>query len=204
MIKFISGDLQKDFSAEGGKHYKKRDSVKFLKEILIPYLRQRNIKVAEIISDYRLPRPADRDDSCRAGEWGYESEIPEDIKLKPIWIKCMNSPIWTRNNIGNPDKEAGLPYQDPEAFTKWLNKIVGKPSDSDEIILFGLTADCCVFCTTQELSWRGYNVRVLAEGVSTYSANEKEKEMILYNPPFTNWAKAIKWKELRSKLDAVK
>ena len=200
MMKFISVDFQKDFSSERGKHFKKRISVKFVKEVLIPYLIEHKIKIAEIISDYRLPRPADPDDSCRAGEWGYESEIPEDIKLRPIWVKCMNSPIWTRKNIGNSEKEAGLPYQDPEAFTNWANKLMGKPSDSDEVILFGLTADCCVFCTAQELSWRGYHVKVLAEGVSTYSGSEQEKKMILNNPPFTNWAEVISWGDLKRKL----
>lgn len=84
-ISIISVDFQKDFSDEKGKHYKQRKNVDFIKNTLVPYFRHGGIKVAEIISDYRLPRPADPDDSCRAGEWGYESEIPEDIKLKPVW-----------------------------------------------------------------------------------------------------------------------
>ncbi len=197
VVKIISVDFQKDFSAEKGKHYKPRKNISFIKEILIPYFRQNNIKVAEIISDYRLPRPADSDDSCRAGEWGYESEIPEDIKLKPLWVKCMNSPIWIRDNIGNPDKKPGLPYQDPDSFTKWLGKVIGKPRDSDIIVLIGLTADCCVFCTAQELSWRGYTVKILSEGVGTYSGDESEKEQILNNPPLNNWAESISWNELK-------
>ena len=204
IIKLLSVDFQKDFSAENGKHYKPRKSVEFIKETLIPYLRKNNIKVAEIISDYRLPRPTDPDDSCRAGEWGYESEIPEDIKLKPQWIKCMNSPIWTRDNVGNPAEKPGLPYQDPKKFTEWAHKVVGRPDCLDEVVLFGLTADCCVFCTSQELSWRGYNVKVLDEGVATYSASEDEKRIILHNPPFTNWANAIKWRDLKEKLESVK
>ncbi len=200
-IKIISVDFQKEFSSQKGKHYKRRKNVDFIKNILIPYLRKKGIKVAEIISDYRAPRPGDRDDSTRPGESGYESEIPEDVKLRPIWVKCMNSPIWTRKNIGNPNKKPGLPYQDPKAFTKWLNKTVGKPSDLKLVVLIGLTSDCCVFCTAQELSWRGYNVKVLAEGVGTYSGNEKEKESILRNPPFTNWAERISWKDLKKILE---
>ncbi len=176
----------------------RKKAVEFVENTLVPYLRRYNIKVAEIVSDYRAPRPADPDDSTRAGEWGYESEIPDDIKIKPQWIKCMNSPIWIRDNIGNPDKKPGLPYQDPQAFTKWLNKTISKPDRLDAVVLIGLTADCCVFCTAQELSWRDYNVKVLTEGVATYSGNEKEKEMILTNPPFTNWAERISWKSLKS------
>lgn len=109
-IKIISIDLQKDFSDPSGKHYKFRPSVNFIKEVIIPYSRKKKIKVAEIISDYRLPRPGDEDDSCNPGKTGYESEIPNDIKNKPSWIKCMNSPIWTRDNIGYPNKNPGLPY----------------------------------------------------------------------------------------------
>src|SRR3989338_11253285 len=196
-LKFISVDLQKEFSSKEGKHYNPHENVDFIKKTLIPFLRENNIKIAEIISDYRQPRPGDLDDSTRPGEEGYISEIPKDVKLKNIWIKCMNSPIWTRKNIGNPNKKPGLPYQDPKAFTKWLDKTIGKPDSLDAVVLIGLTFDCCVFCTAQELSWRGYNVKVLAEGVGTYSGNEKEKEMILSNPPFTNWAEKISWKNLQ-------
>ena len=199
-VRIISVDSQKEFSLQSGNHYKSRKSVGFIKNTLVPYLRKENIKIAEIISDYRQPRPGDRDDSTRPGELGYESEIPDDVKIKPQWIKCMNSPIWIRNNIGNPNKKPGIPYQDSESFTKWLDKVVGKPNSLDAVILIGLTADCCVFCTSQELSWRGYNVKVLSEGVATYSGSEKEKEMILSNPPFTNWAEAINLSNLKKML----
>ncbi|MBI2668071.1 cysteine hydrolase family protein [Candidatus Woesearchaeota archaeon] len=199
-IRIISVDLQKEFSAKGGKHYRLHQNVDFIKNTLVPFFRKNNIKVAEIISDYRQPRPGDLDDSTRPGEEGYKSELPKDIKLKNVWIKCMNSPIWTRKNIGNPDKKPGLPYQDTKAFTKWLNSTIGKPENVDEVILIGLTIDCCVFCTAQELRFRGYKVKILREAVDTYSGNPKEKEMILSNPPLLNWAKVISWDELKKKL----
>ena len=199
-IKIISVDFQKDFSSKEGICYKPRQSVKFVKDTLVPYLREHNIKIAEIISDYRQPRPGDTGDCCHPGELGYESEIPEDVKLKDVWIKCMNSPVWTRKNIGLANKKPGLPFQDTNAFDKWLNKNVGKPKDLDEVVLIGLTSDCCVLCTAQELSWRGYNVKILEEAVDNYSGNPQEKTQILYNPPLTNWAKAISWKTLKGKL----
>src|SRR3989338_3148278 len=197
-IKIISVDFQKDFSDSKGKHYKPRKNVDFVKNTLVPYFREHNIKVAEIISDYRLPRPADNDDSCRAGEWGYESEIPEDIKLKPVWVKCMNSPIWVRDNIGNPNKKAGLPYQDTQAFGEWLEINIGKP---DEVtpVLFGLTIDCCVLSTLQELNWRGYYPQVIKEGVDHYLATKKAKEAVL-KTPIPNWADIVLWEELKVKL----
>ncbi|MGD9276668.1 MAG: isochorismatase family protein [Candidatus Pacearchaeota archaeon] len=200
-IKIISIDFQKEFSLKGFKHYKPHSNVDFIRKTFIPFLRKHNIKIAEIISDYRQPRPGDLDDSTRPGETGYDSIIPEDVKLKNIWIKCMNSPIWTRKNIGNPNKKPGLPYQDPKAFTNWLNSTIGKPKDVSEVILIGLTIDCCVFCTAQELKFRGYNVKILKEGVDVYSGDKKEKEMILNNSPLLNWAKVIPWDELRKKLN---
>ena len=198
--KIISVDFQKEFSAKGGKHYKPHPNVDFIKKILVPFLRKNNIKIAEIVSDYRQPRPGDLDDSTRPGEEGYVSEIPEDVKLKNVWIKCMNSPIWTRENIGDPNKKPGLPYQDPEAFTKWLNSTIGKPEEVDEVVLVGLTIDCCVFCTAQELKWSGYNVKILQEAVDVYSGNPQETKMILSNPPLLNWAKVISWDKLKETL----
>jgi len=198
-LKIISVDLQKEFSAKGGLHHKPRPSVEFVKETLVPYLREKKIKIAEIVSDYRAPRPADRDDSTKPGTWGYESEIPNDIRLKPVWIKCMNSPIWTRKNIGIANKKPGIPYQDPKKFIKWIYKVVGRPNQV-EIVLIGLTADCCVFSTAQELSWQGYKVSVLEEGVDSYSGTEMEKTQILNNYPLKNWASKITWSELNKKL----
>ena len=198
-IKIISVDFQKEFSAEGGKHYKPRPCVDFIKNTIVPFLRKNNIVIAEIVSDYRGPRPGDFDDSTRPGEEGYVSEIPDDVKLKNAWIKCMNSPIWIRENIGNPNKKPGIPYQDPKAFTEWLNSTIGKP-EGIEIVLIGLTIDCCVFSTAQELRWRGYKVKILEEAVDTYSGKLEEKEMILNNPPLLNWAKPISWNDLKEKL----
>lgn len=198
-IKIISVDFQNDFTTKGGVCYRPRKSVPFIKSTLIPFLRSHNIKIAEIISDYRQPRPGDRGDCCHPGEWGYESGIPDDIKLPLVWIKCMNSPLWTRKNIGNKNKKPGLPFQDPNNFNKWLNHVIGDPKDK-EIILIGLTSDCCVFCTAQELNWRGYKVKLLQEAVDNYSGSEKEKDYLLNNPPLTNWAKSVSWRTLRCRL----
>lgn len=199
-IKLISVDLQKDFSSKGGIFYLKRPSVEFVKNTTIPFLKEKKIKVAEIISDYRQPRPGDTGDCCHPGEWGYESEIPHEVKHKEVWIKCMNSPIWIRENRGVPNKNPGLPYQDSKKFTEWLDNVIGKSEEVDMVVLFGLTLDCCVFCAAQELTFRAYNVKILEEGVDTFSGNHEEKEYILNNPPLTNWAKVISWSELKNQL----
>ncbi|MEK6835381.1 MAG: hypothetical protein AABX61_03905 [Nanoarchaeota archaeon] len=196
-IKIISVDFQNDFTSKKGICFKNRKSVNFIKNILVPFLKNSNIKIAEIISDYRQPRLGDTGDSNHPGTWGYISQIPNDVKINPVWIKCMNNPIWVRKNIGNTNKKPGFPYQDPKAFTKWLNKNIGRPDDLDFVILIGLTIDCCVFCTAQELCFRGYKVKILKEAVDTYSGNQKEKEMILNNPPLTNWAETISWNKLK-------
>src|SRR3989344_5141693 len=114
-LELLSIDLQQDFTTEGGKHYTPKASVGFLKETLFPFLKVKNIQISEIISDYRQPRPGDSDVSCVPGTWGYESIVPKEL-VKSQWIKCMNSPIWIRENIGDPNKTAGLPYQDTKVF----------------------------------------------------------------------------------------
>jgi len=199
-VKILSIDFQKEFSSPEGKCYKPRPSVKFIKTQLVPFLRKANVKIAEIISDYRQPRSGDRGDCNHPGTEMYKSEIPDDIKLSPVWIKCMNSPIWIRKNIGNPNKKPGLPYQDPRAFASWLHKTVGKPDKVDMVVLIGLTLDCCILSAAQELNWQAYYVRILVEGNDTYSGSQKEKKIILNGPPLSNWAEPIYWKELRERL----
>ena len=76
---FLAVDLQNDFASEGGKHYKIRPSINFDKDVLFPFLKQKNIKISEIISDYRQPRPGDRDHSCVPSTWGYESIVPKEL-----------------------------------------------------------------------------------------------------------------------------
>ncbi|MEK6963841.1 MAG: hypothetical protein AABX70_05410 [Nanoarchaeota archaeon] len=198
-IRFICVDFQKEFSTLDGKCYRPRPCVEFIKNTLCPFFREKNLKMAEIISDYRQPRPGDRGDSNYPDTEGYISEIPEDVKIKPEWVKCMNSPIWTRKNIGKPDKPS-LPYQDPSGFVHWLHTVIGKPSEVDRVIVLGLTLDCCVFCLAQELNWQAYKVQVLVEAVDTYSGGSEEKELILNHPPLLNWAKPIFWDELRKTL----
>jgi len=195
--KFISVDLQRDFTDEKGVGYKKRPSVDFVKSELSPFFVEKNISINEIVSDYRAPRLGDRGDLCYPGEWGYESIVSEEAKNPDIYVKCMNSPIWTRENIGVPDSKPGIPYQDPKRFNSWLERTIGKPQDEIGIVLFGLTVDCCVLCTAQELNFRGYNVYILEEATDTYSGGLEEKKIILNNPPLTNWAKKISWEEIK-------
>jgi len=194
--KFVSVDFQNDFTSPGGKSYKDRPSVGFVKDTLVPFLCERKQKVAEIISDYRQPRIGDRGDLCHPGEWGYESQIPIDIKEDRVWVKCMNSPVWTREHIGDPEGIPGLPFQDPAAFDDWISSTVGKYDELDLVILIGLTVDCCVFCTAQELGFRGFKVVVLEEAVDTNSNDPAEKDLVLHNRPLKNWAKPITWEEL--------
>ncbi len=191
--KLLSIDLQNDFATEGGRNYKVRPSVNFVKETLIPFLKEKNIKIAEIISDYRAPRPGDRGVTCEPGTWGYESIVTKEL-VSSQWIKCMNSPIWVRDNIGDPNKEPGLQYQDTVHFDEWVLQSFGNPGESTPV-LFGLTIDCCVLSTLQELSWRGYKPLVLKEGVDHYDGTEESKRAILESP-IPNWGKVNEWSDL--------
>ncbi|MFC1745991.1 hypothetical protein ACFL35_18510 [Candidatus Riflebacteria bacterium] len=199
-MKIISVDFQKDFSSEEGQCYCPRPCVGFIKKTLIPFVESRGTKIAEIVSDYRLPRPGVNFAACIPGEEGYESEIPMSVKLADVWVKCMNSPVWIRKNGGEPGKRPGTPYPSPKKFSRWLENTVGPPDPGNEIILIGLTLDCCVLCTAQELSFRGYNVRFLVEAVDPYSGDAQEKQYIL-KTPLANWGQPIKWKQLHKSED---
>ena len=194
---FVAVDIQNDFASEGGQWYTPKPAVDFMKKVLFPFLREKGIKINEIISDYRQPRPGDRGDGCHPGEWGYESLVPNDLR-KSQWIKCMNSPIWTRDNIGNVDAEPGLPHPNPDGFGQWLEKNVGSPEQTTPILI-GLTADCCVLSTGQELNWRGYYPLILREAVDHASGKIEDRDKVLENP-VSNWAKSIDWEILKQEL----
>ena len=200
-IHLLAVDLQGDLTRPKGAFYANRPSVEFIRRTLIPFLRDNSMKTLEIVSDYRGPRKGDDRDICRPGEMGYESEIPADIKVEDVWIKSMNSPIWVRENIGDPDLPPGEPYPDPSAFEGWLKNNAAEPENTT-IVLYGLTLDCCVLCTAQELSFRGYEVYVLEEGTDTRSGDLDEKAYLLSNPPLLFWAKPIGWEELKDHLKA--
>jgi len=199
-IKIISVDFQKDFTDKKGFVYKPRKSVNFIKKIVIPFLRKNKIKIVEIISDYRKIPLSSRGFFCQPGEEGFESEIPNDIKNKNVWIKCLHSPIWIRKNVGIANKKPGKPYQNPKAFEKWLSSTIGKAKDVDEIVLIGLTVNCCILCVASELFFRGYKVRILKEATDDYLGGLQEKENALNILQANLWAKPISWDELKKKL----
>lgn len=190
-FEFVAVDIQNEFASKGGKHYTPKPSVKFLKSTLFPYLREHGIKVNEIISDYRQPRLGDTDDSCRPGEWGYESLVPNNLR-KSLWVKCMNSPVWVRKNIGKKDATPGLPYPDTKAFDRWIKKNIGKPGEVVPV-LFGLTIDCCVLSTVQEFRWRGYKPIIIREAVDHASGKVKDRDIVLEKTALRWWAKTMRW-----------
>lgn len=194
----IAVDIQNEFATDGGKFYSPKPSIKFLKEKLFPFLKEKNIKVNEIISDYRQPRLGDRGDGCYPGTWGYESIIPREL-IKSVWVKCMNSPIWVRDGIGDENKLPGLPYQDSKAFENWIKENIGEPSETIPVFI-GLTIDCCVLSAAQEFNWHGYYPLMLREGVDHASGKIEDRDRILKDP-VSNWAEVIDWDKLKSSLE---
>ena len=193
---FISVDLQKDFTNRDGACYQYRPCVEFIQERLVPHCRKQGIRMAEIISDYRAPRPGILLAHCEPGTPGYASELEVEVRNPQSWVKCMHSPLWVRENGGVAAKVPGEPYQDPNGFTNWLTTVVGNPRDDHAIVLIGLTLDCCVLCTAQELYFRGYPVHFLTEGVDSYSGSQVEKQS-LFNSPLANWGKPLPWQDIR-------
>jgi hypothetical protein len=191
-------DLQNDFSSKSGTQYISRPSVDFILNELCPFLEGLSLQVSEVISDYRQPRPGDERDCCHPGEWGYRSVLPDGIRKGRRWIKSMNSPVWVRKGIGDPEVAPGEPYPDPKGFGEWLKEQIGDRDDAGIVVLFGLTADCCVLAAVQELRWRGYDVRVLVEATDVRSGDQIEKEDFLSSPPFTFWGSRIGWEEFKA------
>lgn len=194
----ICVDLQRDFTAVGGACYHFRPCVHFIRETLVPHCRKHGIQLAEIVSDYRQPRPGDPFAHCVPGNPGYESELPADVKCPQVWVKCMHSPVWVRENGGLAAKSPGTPYPDPKGFTNWLAAVVGPPEENNTIVLIGLTLDCCVLCTAQELFFRGYRVAFLVEAVDTYNGSLEEKQSLIKGP-LANWGRSVSWQEIKER-----
>lgn len=171
---FIAVDVQNEFVSKGGKFYSSKPSIIFLKKVLFPFLKEKNIKINEIISDYRQPRPGDDGDGCYPGTWGYQSLIHNELK-KSIWVKSMNSPIWVRKNIGSPEKT--IP------------------------VIFGLTIDCCVLSVVQEFRWRGYKPIVIKEAVDHASGKEQDKNAVLNKTAIKWWARTMEWNEFKKEFN---
>ena len=196
---FIVVDIQNEFATEGGKFYTYKPSVTFLNEKIFPFLKEKKIKVNEIVSDYRQPRPGDSGEGCIPGSWGYESVLPKDLR-KSLWVKCMNSPIWIRKNIGRSDKNPGLPYADSNAFGRWIKKYIGSAEKVTPVI-FGLTIDCCVLSTVQEFRWRGYSPIIIREAVDTANGIVEDRDLVLEKTAIRWWGKTVNWEDFKKELE---
>ncbi len=190
---FIAVDIQNEFASEGGKFYAPKPSLAFLRSVLFPFFKEHEFRVNEIISDYRQPRPGDGGDGCHPGTWGYESLVPKEL-VKSTWVKCMNSPIWIREHIGDGQKAPGLPYPDPSAFGEWVAKNIGIPQETTPVI-FGLTIDCCVLSVVQEFRWRGFEPVVIREAVDHASGKEEDKNAVLEKTALRWWADIVSWED---------
>lgn len=194
-LHIIAVDLQNDFCTEGGVLYRPRPCVPFITEMLLPFARERGYHIAEIISDYRAAEPRTSASTCVPGQWGYQSLVPSDVKLSPVWIKATPSPAWTRTGAGQENQLPGQPYPTQESFSAWLTTVIGAPSADQEIILIGQMLEICILSTLQELKYRGHQVKVLFEGVDTYSGSVEQKQL-LFGAFFPFWGQALSWAQL--------
>ncbi len=201
-IQLLSVDLQNEFSTEGGALYRPRPCVPFITNTVIPFVRERGSRIAEIISDYRATEPGATTSSCVPGQWGYHSLIPPDVKHPSVWVKAEPSPAWIREGAGQADKRPGVPYPAPDAFNAWLTATIGAPTPEREIVLIGLMLEICVLSTLQELHYRGYRVKVLFEGVDTYVGNQQHKQA-LFDTLFPFWGEAISWADME-RMDSLR
>lgn len=198
-MKIMCVDFQREFASIGGRHYQSRPCISFIRNSFIPFVRKHGYRIAEIISDYRLAPPQTGAAACVPGQWGYLSEIPGDTKIDPVWIKAETSPSWIRAGGGNPACKPGRPYPDPNAFSDWLTATIGPPSENKPVLLIGLVLEVCVLCTVQELKVRGYNVKILFEGVDTYTGDSRQKQL-LFETLFPYWGQVVSWEEVQQQV----
>jgi hypothetical protein len=104
-----------------------------------------------------------------------------------------------RENAGVPDGKPGQPYSAPDKFSEWLFQEIGTPESAGDVVIFGLTLDCCVLCLAQELYFRGYKAHILYEAVDTYMGSKEQKDN-MFDTPLPMWVKKITWAEVKEKL----
>ena len=190
----ISVDFQYDFADEDGLNFNKGKSVGFVKNTLIPFLKNSGVQVSEIISDYRLPRGKSKNESCVPGTRGFESLIPMELRKGEQWIKCMHNPIWIRKKAGKENAELGDVYQDPNAFDAWVLQQIRHR----KVILFGLTADCCILQVASELYFRGYDVYIIYEATDPMNERLNYKNEIMFHSTLSIYAKTIHFDDFKN------
>ncbi len=92
------------------------------------------------------------------------------------------------------------PYVAATAFSGWLTRTIGPAGLGLEVALIGLTLDCCVLSTAQDLYYRGYKPFFLIEAVDTYNGTKDEKDL-LFKTPLSMWGQPIHWNELLERMD---
>ena len=194
---FLCVDFQKDFASAAGKNFNKGDSSRFIQDTLFPFLVANSVRVSEIVSDYRLPRGKSKNESCVPGMNGYESMLPPQLRKGKPWVKCMHNPLWTRKNIGVANAPLGEIYQDSQGFNKWIAEHI----ECKKVVLFGLTADCCVLQVASELYFRGYDVYVIYEATDPMNERLEHKDSIMYRSSLNIYATTIHFDELVAMLE---
>ena len=202
-IELVCVDFQNEFTDPKGRYYVQGTSVEFIKSTLIPYLKVKSILISEIISDYRQPRHSKSDSYCIPGEFGYLSNIPNEVKKPNSWIKSMHNPTWIRSNNHNESKNPHFPHPDPQAFTQWLNDHVGIATKDLRVVIFGETLDVCVYALAQELYHRGYNVYILYEATDPMFERHLYKHDIAYHSGLSVYATIIHFDDLKHMIDNI-
>lgn len=188
---FLCVDFQYDFANVKGQKFTKGESVEFIINELFPFFVKYDIKVSEILSDYRLPRGKSENELCVPGDIGFISLLPDNLRRGKPWIKCMHNPLWVRENIGVPNAKLGPIYQNPEAFNQWIKEHL----QTKNVILFGETAECCLLQVASELYFRGFNVYYIYEATDPMAERLLDKDKILFNSTVSIYVKTVKYSE---------
>jgi len=195
----VSVDFQNSYLLKGQEFYSSRPGLlSGITRHLYPLLRKYDIRVFQIMSDYRAPSKEHKI-GCQPGTIGFMSGLDNKYCEGETFYKANISPLWQRKNIGLADCPTEEPYLDPKVFTKWVNDNFDAPSDT-KIILMGIGIESSMFATAKEFSQLGYDVYFLFEACDTIRHNKAYKRLLFENSPLLEYVGLITYKKLAKDL----
>ena len=195
----VSVDFQNSYLLKGQEFYCSRPGLlSGITRNLYPLLKKYDIRVFQIMSDYRAPSKEHKI-GCQPGTIGFMSGLDNKYCEGETFYKANISPLWQRKNIGLADSPTDEPYVDTKKFTDWINNNFDSPSET-KIILMGIGIESSMFATAKEFSQLGYDVYFLFEACDTIRHNKAYKRLLFENSPLLEYVGLITYKKLAKDL----
>lgn len=195
----VSVDFQNSYLLKGQEFYSSRPGLlSGITRHLYPLLKKYDIRVFQIMSDYRAPSKEHKI-GCQPGTIGFMSGLDNKYCEGETFYKANISPLWQRKNIGLADCPTDEPYLEPKKFHDWVRNNFDTPSET-KIILMGIGIESSMFATAKEFSQLGYDVYFLFEACDTIRHNKAYKRLLFENSPLLEYVGLITYKKLAKDL----